>query len=103
MAAIIMALEKYLRAKMHTSVDRQEFIQQNQQANEKVEDYYKALGALDQDSRYEHRCTEAAAHREEQLVGQLVSGLWDKAMRQEALKTPVAGLMLEGVLWTCHN
>lgn len=42
------------------------------------------------------------AHREERLRDRLVSGIYDKKLRQEVLKTPIQDLTLDVVLQTCN-
>lgn len=100
---IMSALENYLRDKRHPLVDRRTFIQRDQEQGESVEAYYAALRSLDRDCGYVHTCADTVAHREERLRDRLVSGLHNKVMRQEILKTPINDLTLENVLRACRN
>ncbi len=101
---IIDRLEQYLRRHRHPLVDRREFIQRDQQMGEKVDNYYAALRAIDQDCGYDHaECGHGPQHREERLRDRLISGLIDSALRQKVLETPLENLTLQNVLETCRN
>ncbi len=101
---IIDRLEQYLRRHRHPLVDRREFIQRDQQMGEKVDNYYAALRAIDQDCGYDHAaCGHGPQHREERLRDRLISGLIDSALRQKVLETPLENLTLQNVLETCRN
>ena len=101
--AIITALERYLRRHRHALIDRRDFIQRNQQENEKVDAYYAALRSIDEDCGFNHTCNQAQAHREERLRDRLIAGLRDNMLRQKVLETPLDNLTLDGVLETCRN
>ena len=100
MAAIITTPERFLRTRRHHLMDRQEFIQRNQQANKKVQRYYTELQAL---NKTVDMSTYALMQQPVKKSTCKTDQLWDCGTKERRLKNPIAHLTLEGALQTCCN